>query len=223
MLRRASDADLATLNGFINGSQKRDLQTPFRITSWLGDSARLVLHLNSVANEAALGVRHNGREIFRRALPNKDGGWERNNEYNEDIAVPLPAGRAEIEVLNPGGDWAYLDWVRLENALPAQTRGSSAAPLEVLALSDNGHQTILVWALDPDFNWPRGAAAPAETVRGGSLTLHGLADGRYQAQWRDTRTGRPLGTTLSRSQGGAMKLQVIDFQVDVAARLRRLK
>lgn len=220
-LRRPGDADLVPLNGFVHGSQKPDLRTPFVIDAWLGENARLVLHLNSVANDAALAVRVNGREVFRQAYPNKDGGYDRNNEYNEDIAVPLPAGRATIEVLNPGGDWAFLDWARVENALPAHVGGTDGPPLSAWAVGDAPGRTTLVWVLDPNFSWPRGAKAPAEEVTGGFVTLHGLPDGRYEAQWWHTRDGKSLGTTQAASRTGRLKLSVVAFQTDIAARVQR--
>ena len=94
------------------------------IKAHCAEGARLILHLNSVSNGAVLQVSVNGSQALRRELPNKDGKWELNNEYNEDIAVPLPAGTNTIEVVNAGDDWFYLDWVKLEKALPAIRVGS---------------------------------------------------------------------------------------------------
>lgn len=220
VLRRAGDGKVSGLNGYQHGSSKADIRQPWEIEAWLGQNAKLILHLNSASNEAKLRVLHNGREVLLRDYPNKDGLFERNNEYNEDIEIALPPGRAKIEVSNPGGDWLFFDWAKLINAVPTQPKTSDGVPLDVWALS--GKQSTLVWALDPNFNYPQGNAAPAETIRGASLTLHDLPDGNYQARWWHTRDGKELGTTKATSKNGAMKLPVLDFQIDVAARVTRL-
>ena len=119
-INAAGDGGNSSLNGFVHGKDKPDLQRPFRVLAQVGEGAKLVLHLNSVANDPILRVRQNGRELLQRELPNKDGGWERNKEYDEDIVIPLQAGRADIEVDNVGADWLFLDWARLEGALPTQ-------------------------------------------------------------------------------------------------------
>jgi hypothetical protein len=168
VLNRAGDGALSSLNGFVHGSSKPELRQPLRIEAHLQQGARLVMHLNSVSSDPILVVRQNGRELLRRALPNKDGGWERNNEYNEDIAVPLQSGRSVIEVENAGADWAFFDWARLEGVLPAQV-ATGAVPLEARALT-NGRTTLL-WALDPSAVWPRGTQAPPSVVSGARASL----------------------------------------------------
>ena len=108
------------LNSFVHGTSHPDLRVPFEIDAWFGAGARLVAHLNSVSDGAVMSVRANGVEKFRRALPNKDRGFLVNNEYNEDLVVDLPPGRQRVEIRNAGGDWFYLDWVRLEGVLSAR-------------------------------------------------------------------------------------------------------
>ena len=66
---------------------------PFRLSAWLTNNARLVMHLNSVSAGSILVVRVDGAELFRTNLPNLDGAYNVNNEYNLDIPVNLPAGK----------------------------------------------------------------------------------------------------------------------------------
>lgn len=222
-LRRQGDGQNAELNGFVHGSGKKDLQVPFVIETWLGQNAKFVLHLNSVSNDAILEVKYNGQSLLRRELPNKDNSFERNNEYNEDIEIALPPGRTKIEVSNPGGDWLFFDWGKIINALPSRPVAPDGPPLDAWAIGDGAGQSTLVWAVDANFNWPKGSMSPAETLQGAHLTLHDLPDGNYQAQWWHTREGRPLSVTQARSQKGILKLPIIDFQTDVAARVTRLR
>ncbi len=216
IINRAGDGQNSTLNGFVHGTGKPEQRAPWRIQANLKTGARLVLHLNSVSNGAVLVVRENGRELLRRALPNKDGGYERNNEYNEDIAVALDAGRADIEVENPGGDWLFLDWARLEGALPSSVP-QQATPLEAFALGD-GTGTLL-WAVDANFAWPRGRAAQASRAHGGQATLPELASGAYIVQWRSPSTGQVLGEQKVRAGKAGLALALPDFEGDIAARI----
>lgn len=107
----ASEAP-AHLNAFVHGTSHADLRRPFQLSALLDDAARLVLHLNSVSEGAILSVLVDGQETLRRELPNRDGQYEVNGEYDEDIALALPAGKHLIEVRNAGADWFNLDWAR---------------------------------------------------------------------------------------------------------------
>ena len=216
IINRAGDGAGSSLNGYIHGSSKSQERAPWLIQANLGDNARLILHLNSVSNEAILVVKQDGRELLRRELPNKDGGFERNHEYDEDIAIPLRAGRSEIAVENPGGDWIYLDSARLEGVLPAAT-SAGPLPLEAFALGD-GSSTLL-WAVDANYSWPRGRAEVAKTARGGTATLPALKAGNYRVQWWSPSTAQVLGTQNVRAGVGGLKLALPDFEADIAARV----
>ena len=50
----------STLNGFVHGIWHPDLKTPFQLSAWFTNSARLVMHLNSVSDGSILVVRADG-------------------------------------------------------------------------------------------------------------------------------------------------------------------
>ncbi|MCB1127024.1 MAG: DUF5060 domain-containing protein, partial [Verrucomicrobiae bacterium] len=137
----------AQLNAFVHGTSHAELRMPFQISAWLGGNARLVLHLNSVSSGAILSVLVDGEESLRRSLPNKDGSYAVNNEYDEDIAVALPAGKHLIEVRNAGADWFYLDWVRLEQVRPA-THADGWTPQPVVC-GLQGPGELLLYLVNP--------------------------------------------------------------------------
>ena len=214
VINAAGDGGNSSLNGFVHGTEKPDLQRPFRILAQLGEGAKLVLHLNSVSNGPILRVRQNGRELLRRELPNKDGGYERNKEYDEDIAIPLQAGRAEIEVDNVGADWLFLDWARLDGALPTQLTNDQIG-LETHLMSDN--RKYLLWLIDNRFVWPRGAVSDDQMVKGATANVPNIKNGNYQIRWWNTKNGKEMSRATAKVADGTLRLPVVDFTGDVAA------
>lgn len=220
IINHAGQGANSTLNGYVQGTGKPEQRAPWRIQANVKAGARLILHLNSVSNDAVLAVRQNGREILRRALPNKDGGYERNNEYDEDIAVPLEAGRADIEVENPGGDWLYLDWARLEGVLPSEVRAGEV-PLQAFALGDGA--STLLWAVDADYAWPRGRADALRVARAATATLPDLKGGAYRVRWWSPARAQVLGVQTVRAGQAGLKLSLPDFEGDIAAQVSRAR
>lgn len=203
------------LNGFVHGSAHPELRVPFRLSAWLGDQARLVLHLNSVSQGAVLAVRVDGAEVYRTNLPNLDGKHEVNNEYNLDLTVNLPAGKRSIEVLNPGGDWFVLDWVRLERVLPARYAGDWQPSPEAIGLSKPGE--ALVYVVAPGLSFPGGATNAAPPLQADAfLRLAQWPDGEYIAEWHDPANGNRVGATRSITTNGVLRLPLPPFREDLA-------
>ncbi|RYX81336.1 hypothetical protein EON83_24410 [bacterium] len=218
ILNSPGDSDLAQISGYIHGRSKPELRTPFIIEANLGEGAKLVLHLNSVANDPTLVVAQNGKPIFERKLPNKDGIWERNNEYNEDITVPLQSGRSTIEILNGGEDWFFLDWVRVEGVLPSNNATTtSAIPLEHYLLSDGKNR--LLWVVDNRYVWPRHRTQIAIPVEGAKIQLKNWPTGRWNIEWWQTSTGKSLAKTSATAKNNQLDLPIVPFNGDTAARL----
>lgn len=214
----AAALSAGTLNAFVHGTAHPDLRLPFQLDAWFTNDARLVMHLNSVSGGAVLTVRVDGREIFRRSLPNKDGQWVVNNEYNEDLAVDLPAGRHLIEVRNAGNDWFYLDWVRLENVLPATYAGGWQPSPVATGLRRERH--ALVYVVNPRASWPANATnAVLEPWSGGPVKLRGLPAGRYRAVWFEPATARRVAERVGSSDGAVLPLPLPEFGEDLVGRV----
>jgi len=210
------------LNSFVHGTSHSDLRISFRVEAWLGDAARLILHLNSVSSGAILTVRVNQSEVFRRSLPNKDGGWQVNNEYNEDISVPLPVGRALIEIRNAGADWFYLDWVRIEGVRPAEyANGWQPAP-DVAGL--RGETETLLYVVSPHASFPANATADLiEPYRQGRVTLRRMPPGAYRAVWHDPQSAARVGETTATASGDTLVVPLPEFSEDLAGILTRMR
>ncbi len=211
----AANYSARTLNSFVHGSTHAELRTPFRLSAWFTNNARLVMHLNSVSWNSALVVRVDGQQLYRTNLANLDGAYAVTNEYNLDLAVPLPVGRHRVEIVNLGADWFYLDWVRLERVLPAayldDWRPSAGA------IGRRGAREALLYVVAPGADFPGGATVaslPVET--GQSVTLTNCPAGQYHAEWYDPATANPAGRTQAAATNGSLTLPLPDFEVDLA-------
>lgn len=208
----------ATYNAFVHGSAHADLKNPFRISAWVGENAALVLHLNSVSGGAIMVIRVDGREVHRWAIPNKDNGWEVNNEYNQDVRIPLAAGKHNIEILNLGLDWFYLDWVRVEQVLPSEYLNQwSPSPV---AIGQRGDHESWVYVVNPAIHYPSGAkTASPEPVKGGTVVLTAWPVGEFVALWYEAKSGKFLGQSEASTENAILRFQLPEFTEDIVGRI----
>ncbi|MFO1475900.1 MAG: DUF5060 domain-containing protein [Verrucomicrobiota bacterium] len=203
------------LNSFVHGIWHSDLKTPFVLSAWLTNNARLVLHVNSVSEQSTLVVRADGVELFRTNLPNLDGYWQVTNEYNFDIPVNLPAGNRIIEVTNAGNDWFYLDWVRLENVLPASYAGSWKPSPDAIGLA--GPRESLLYITAPNTAFPVNATNSGLPLQQGlALSLSNWPAGNFIAEWYYPGNGTVAGTSRGSTTNGILVLGLPDFTEDLA-------
>jgi hypothetical protein len=204
------------LEGFVHGIGHPDLKTPFVLNAWLTNNARLVMHLNSVSDGAVMAVRVDGATLFSTNLPNLDGTYNVNEEYNLDIPVSLPAGHHSIAVTNTGIDWFYLDWVRLEQVLPATYTGGWVPSAEAIGLQ--GPRESLLYVVAPGVSFPANATTATLPIQQAqTVTLTNWPAGRFIAEWYDPATAAALGTSQSTTHNGGLALVLPDYAEDIAA------
>jgi hypothetical protein len=202
------------LNAFVHGSAHADLRVPFVLSAWVTNNARLVLHLNSVSSGAIMVVRAEGKELYRTNLPNLDGGWNVNNEYNLDIPVTLAAGKRLIEIANAGSDWFYLDWVRLEQVLPASYQNNWQPSPESVGL--RGAREAFVYVVAPGASYPAGATNSVLPLqRGQTIVLTNWPAGKHVTRWFNPTNGTPQGITESMTTNGVLSVPLPDFREDL--------
>ncbi|HLH56126.1 MAG TPA: DUF5060 domain-containing protein [Verrucomicrobiae bacterium] len=211
----AADYSASTFNCFVHGVAHANFKTPFFLSAWFTNAARLVMHLNSVSSGSTMVVRADGAELFRTNLPNLDGGYAVNNEYNMDIPVNLPAGKRIIEITNAGVDWFYLDWVRLEQALPALYSSNWQPSCQSIGV--RGSREALVYSVAPGVSFPAGATnSPLPLQHLQTLVLTNWPAGRFVSEWYDPATSSPLGFSGAVSSNGVLVLNPPDFTEDIA-------
>jgi hypothetical protein len=193
-----------------------DLKTPFVMNAWLTNNARLVMHLNSVSDGSIMVVKVDGTTLLRTNLPNLDGTYNVNEEYNMDIPVNLPAGLHSITITNTGNDWFYLDWVRLEQVLPATYAGNWAPSAGAIGLQ--GPHESLLYVVAPVLSFPANATtAPLPVQQGHTVTLTNWPPGKFIAEWYDPATAASLGTSPAITINGSLTLPLPDYTEDLAA------
>ena len=155
-----------------------------------------------------------GTQLYRTNLPNLDGGYSVTNEYNLDLAVSVPAGGRLVEIVNLGADWFYLDWVRLEQVLPAAYTNGWEPPCEPIGLG--GPREALVYVVAPGTAFPGSATNAALPLQQGqTIILTNWPAGDYLAEWYDPSTANFAGHSRATAANYALTLTLPDFQADL--------
>jgi hypothetical protein len=203
------------LESFVQGVWHPDLKTPFHLNACLTNNARLVMHLNSVSDGSIMVVSVDGNELFRTNLPNLDGAYTIDEEYNLDIPVNLPSGYHFIDITNAGTDWFFLDWVRLEQVVPAAYAGNWQPSPDAIGLQ-GAHESLL-YVVAPGVAFPANATnAVLPVQRASTVTLTNWPTGGFIAEWYAPATAQFLGSTRATAANGGLTLPLPDFSEDLA-------
>ena len=203
------------LDSFVHGIWHSDLKTPFQLNAWFTNNARLVMHLNSVSDGSILVVQSDGIELFRTNIPNLDGTYSVDNEYNIDLPVPLPSGKHTITITNAGTDWFFLDWVRLEQVLPSTYAGNWTPSPE--AIGQRGPHESLLYVVAPGVSFPGNATnSNLDLQHGKSVVLTNWPPGAVYAQWYDPSSGTFEAMTHATGSNSVVSLPLPDFSEDLA-------
>ena len=211
----AAAASPNVLNSFVQGTVHADLRTPFELSAWFTNNASVVLHLNSVSSGSIMMVLVDGAVLLRTNLPNIDGNDVVDEEYNTNFSVAVAAGKHVITITNGGSDWFYLDWVELNQVLPATYVSNWQASPNSIGL--RGAHESLVYVVAPGVSFPAGATnASLPAQAGAAITLTNWPPGLYHAAWYDPSTAAPLGQTQAITTNDGLTLPLPEFSVDLA-------
>jgi hypothetical protein len=213
---QAASYSASALNSFVQGTGHPDLRTPFRLNAWLTNGASLVMHLNSASDGAVMSVLVDGSGIFSTNLLNLDHDYDVDEEYNLDIRVALPSGNHFIDITNAGLDWFYLDWVRLEQVVPANYTGNWVPSPDTIG--QRGANESLLYIVAPDARFPANAnSATLPVQHATTVTLSNWPPGAFIAEWQDPATAAFLGLTQAQTTNGNLILALPDYSEDLAA------
>jgi hypothetical protein len=205
-----------TLESFVQGNDHPDLRTPFQMSAWFTNNASLVMHLNSVSDGSVMTVLVDGAKVYSTNLPNLDGAYNLDEEYNTNFTVNIPTGKHLVTITNTGADWFYLDWVQLNQVLPASYTGGWQP--EAAAIGQQGTHESLLYIVAPGVSYPANAtndALPEQENQ--TVTLTNWPAGEFFAEWYDPATAEFLGRTETNAEGNSLTLTMPDFTEDLAA------
>ena len=213
---QAAFYSVPALESFVQGIYHPDLKTPFQLSAWFTNNASLVMHLNSVSDGSIMVVLVDGAQVFSTNLVNLDGGYSVDEEYNIDIPVSLPSGHHLITITNTGDDWFYLDWVQLNQVLPATYSGNWQPSPGPIGLS--GQHESLLYVVAPQVSFPANATNASLPIQHAQfVTLTNWPGGNFFAEWYDPATATSLGLTQATAINGGLSLPMPDYTEDLAA------
>ncbi|MBI1840846.1 MAG: cellulase family glycosylhydrolase [Verrucomicrobia bacterium] len=207
----------SSLNGFVHGTGHPELKTPFKLSAWLDAGARITAHVNSVSIGARLAFYVDGVSVLSTNLPDKDGKFDAfANEYNVDISAPLSAGKHLLEIRNTGGDWFFLDWVKVQAVRPSLYPAAWEPALVSVGL--RGASESLLYVASPRIDWPANSTNPAPAlVTNRFVVATNWPAGLYGIRWFLTTNAMPIAETEATTEKGRLRIPVPTFDEDLAA------
>jgi hypothetical protein len=191
------------------------LKVPFQLNAWFTNNAQLVMHLNSVSDGSIMVVLADNIQLFSTNLQNLDGTYSVDEEYNTNIFVNLPAGQHTITITNTGNDWFYLDWVQLNQVLPASYSGNWLPSPDVIGL--RGPHESLLYVVSPNAAFPAGATSLTLPLQHGqTVTMTNWPSGKFFAEWYDPASAAFIGITEAATTNDSLTLSLPDFSQDLA-------
>jgi hypothetical protein len=193
----------------------------------LPQAGKVVARLGQVCSRAKLQITVDGQVRLERELSTGEPGkgpWKSAkylsqwkvwvSDYDEDLAVELPAGKHDLTFSNTDGDWLQIRSLRLPSY-----RSSRYPRVDGLALGSS--RLILLWVHNPESTWRTELDGrqphPLKALRAAVPAT----DGVWRVEWWDTFRGEILRRDRVRAAGGQLLLAIPDFARDVAAKLEQ--
>lgn len=210
----------------LHGNSHRDLINPPTFEVTFPADGTFVIHVGRVSNSGALKVFIDDRLVWERDLPCGEGLgkssryveqwklWE--TVYDEDMSVPVKAGKRRIRVENHGNDWVNVPRYVFKGCRTAETQSVNAYALAA-------ESAAIVWIQNNDSTWVNHArhAAEIRPFPAADYTLHGFPDGAYEVEWWETWKGAPVRRETVRAKNSRLTLCPGPVATDVAAKIRR--
>lgn len=215
------------------GSPRRGTDELYSEVVWsldMPEPGTVKLRIGEVSSAARLQVSVDGRRVVDRPLaagePGK-GPWKSSRfvepykiwlaEYDEDVAVDIPAGRHELAVANTEGDWMRVRSI----TLPSYR--SSRFP-DVDAVGVAGDDLMILWIHDRRSTWRDPYDGPAPPRREGlTLAVPTAAPHAWRVEWWDTSKGEIIRADEAVPASGSLRLAPPSFERDLAARVARVR
>jgi hypothetical protein len=204
-------------------SNPRELHTELNWRLDLQRPSRVLLRIGQVCTRAHMVIKVDDTTVVDRELlagePGK-GPWKASHlleqynvwvsDYDEDIAVDVPAGKHTITAQNTGGDWYQVSSI----TIPGYK--SSRYP-DVTTVGLAGERTNVLWLHNRESTWRTDYdGRKPTTLTGLTASVPVRTDGSWQIEWWNTWTGEVIRRVRVRSQSGKLELAVPDLERDIA-------
>jgi hypothetical protein len=213
------------------GSPRRARDELFSEVVWTLDMpkpGKVKIRVGEVSSAARLKVSLDGKPVVDRPLPTGEPGkgpWKSSKfvepykiwlaEYDEDVAVDVPAGRHELTIANAEGDWLRVSSITLPEYV------SSRFP-DVDAIGVAGDDAMVLWVHDRRSTWRDPYDGPTPPRREGlTLSIPTASTDAWRVEWWDTFKGTVVRADEAGPDSGALRLSPPAFERDLAARLSR--
>jgi hypothetical protein len=139
-----------------------------------------------------------------------------NESYNLNLPVNLPAGHHLIQLTNTSLGWIYLDWVRLQQALPFTYSYNNWQPSPA-SIGLLGPNESLIYTVAPGLSFSGlDTNADPPLQQGQTIVLSNWPPGEFFAEWYDPATGTNAGYSHACATNGLLTLPLPDFSADLA-------
>ncbi len=133
---------------------------------------------------------------------------EETGQINTYYTIDVPAGSHTIEVDNIGTDWITIS---------AYIFGKLGSVLDAYTLRSEDQEMAAGWIVNNKYNHEYvDAEGIPPIVQGASLSLAGIADGRYFVSWYDCLNGQILGSERVSAHKDTLTLSLPDILWDIA-------
>lgn len=216
-------SDAKELLALLHGQGHRDLQNPPTFVVDFPKPGRFIAHVDRVSNSGHLRVFVDDELALEKEFPcGENLGksavfreqwnlWE--STYDEPVAVPVPAGRHRIRIENHGKDWVSIRHYIFEGC-----QVSTHPKLLVAALGCD--EAAILWVQNRDSCWYNHGQNNVPTIPATELTLRGLKDGTYTAEWWETWHGTVAKTETITVANGSLHLNLPPIPTDLALKLQ---
>ncbi len=216
-----------TLGSPARGGNPKELYSRLNWHLDLPAPATILARLGEVCSRARLEIRVDDQLRLDRMLtagPPGRGTWKSAHhldqwnvwvsDYDEAIAIDVPAGRHDVSFANVEGDWLQIRSLFLPGY-----RSSRYPAIDALGLTSE-HQ-LLLWFHNQESTWRTEHDGKRPSLLKAIRAHVPAADGTWRVEWWNTSTGEVIRRDTATATSGGLSLTLPDFSSDMAARVDR--
>ncbi|QQE11507.1 DUF5060 domain-containing protein [Planctomycetota bacterium] len=156
------------------------------------------------------------------ADPDGDEKTEVLKQYAGRYAIPVPAGKHEIQIINDGKDWAMIDyeivspWLRDTPWIDLHGR--------IYPSTSQGQPTVIGWIRNQDYSWTQYVnQRNIEPLNPIHITLNDIPSAYYQLILFDTISSDVTEAGQYKAENQSITIEIPSFKNDIAFKLYRIQ